>query len=374
MKIAVLTLALACLSSTGAAARSCDDREVALEARITFCDQELALADDPDVAASALGYKAEALRLLTRLDEAEAALRQALRLAPQNPWYWVELGHVRFDDGDPAGAAAHYSAAIELDPRDSYARVNRADAWWQLNAPDRCLSDSSIALDLAPDDPWAGLVQGRCLTDLGRAEEALDLIEQAEISDPGWPAPRLARTVALLALGRAVEAQAAAEAGLAVIPADADWAREGLQVLRLAAMARHQPAEATLTEAGVLSAAYPDNLSVAAVQVWVLTRAARLDEAEEAAAPLRAAVSDGAAEVEGSFHDALGQLDLARGDLQGAARHFSRAMALDPSLARIYTRGLSELGFLPLSSARHNVALALKRCLEAKGIDCRIGS
>jgi tetratricopeptide (TPR) repeat protein len=374
MRPALFSLALCLLSAQTAAARTCDDREVGYEARITLCDQAYAVAADPDAAASALGYKAEAQRLLGQFDEAAATLHQALRLAPWNGWYWTELGSVRFDQGDVAGAVAHYSTAIELDPDDSYARLNRADAWWQLNAPDRCLTDSTLALEAAPDDLWAALVQGRCLTDLGRAEQGLPLIDRAVESDPAWPAPRLARVTALLALGRASDAYAEAEAALLAVPADADWAIEALQGLGLAAMARSQPHEATLVEADRLAADYPDNLGIAAVKVWVLTRMARLDEAEATAAPLRAAAAAAIPEMRGTFHDALGQLDLARGDTEGAYRHFSRAMALDPSLSRIYTRGLSELGFLPLSSAAHNVALALERCLAAKGVECKVGS
>jgi tetratricopeptide (TPR) repeat protein len=367
-------LALVTLPAQPASARTCDDREVAYEARIPLCDQAYAAATDPDAAASALGYKAEAQRLLGQFDEATATLQQALRLAPQNPWYWVELGSVHFDQGDAAGAVAHYSTAIELDPADSYARLNRADAWWQLNAPDRCLTDSTVALQTSPDDVWAALVQGRCLTDLGRAEQALPLIDRAIDSDPAWPAPRLARVTALLALGRASDALAEAEAGLLAIPSDAVLAVEGLQSLGLAAMARSQPAEAALAEADRLAVDYPDNLAIPAVKVWVLTRAARLDEAEVAATPLRAAAAAASPEMRGTLHDALGQLDLARGDTESATRHFTRAMALDPSLARVYTRALSELGFLPLSSARHNVAMALQRCLAAKGAECRVGS
>lgn len=369
-----LAVSLALLAAPAAlAAPTCADRSKDYEARIALCDSAYMQAANPDEAATALGYKAEAQRMLGRLDEAAVTLRAALRLAPQNPWYWVELGHVRFDDGDPAGAVAHYSAAVELDPQDLYARLNRAEGWWRLNAPDRCLSDSGRAVEASPDDPWANLVQGRCLTGLGRAEEALAHLDRALAADPAWIAVRMARVSALLALGRAEEALAAADEGLATLPPDDISAREGLRVLRLQAMASSRTAEDTLAEAAVLAADYPANLTIPAVKVRVLTQLGRLDEAATEAAPLRAAETAGEP-MQGSFHDALAQLDLARGDMGGATRHFTLAMALDPALARIYTRGLSTLGFLPLSSARHNVALALQRCLEAMGTECRIGS
>ena len=367
-----LALCLTLLAAPALAAPTCEDRGKDYEARIALCDSAYALAADPDAAASALGYKAEAQRMLGRPDEAAETLRAALRLAPQNPWYWVELGHVRFDAGDTAGAVAHYSAAIELDPQDGHARLNRAEGWWRLNAPDRCLADSGPVLETAPADAWANLVQARCLTGLGRAEEALAHLDRAQEADPAWTAVRAARVSALLALGRAEEALAEADAALAA-PAPGDAAaQEGLRALRLQALARSRSAGEALAEAAALAADHPGNLTAPAVKVWVLTRAGRLDEAAAEAAPLRAAEAAGEP-MQGSFHDALAQLALAQGDLAGAARHFTLAMALDPALARIYTRGLSTLGFLPLSAARHNIAPALQRCLAARGAECRIG-
>lgn len=367
----VFALALAAPSAV-LAAPSCLDRSNDYAARILLCDQAYASAMNPDDAAFALGYKAEAQRMLRQFDEASATLRSAIRLAPQNPWYWIELGNVRFDEGDPAGALAHYSTAIELDPADGYARISRADAWWQLNAPDRCLADSNKVLDAAPGDALASLIQGRCLTGLGRAEEALSPLELALKSDPAWAPPHIAKVSALLALGRGEEALAAADAGLIQLKPEDGFGFEGLQMLRLQAFARSQPVEAALAEAAALAAQYPENLTIPAVKLWALTRAGRLDEAQSAATPLRKAEAEGQL-MQGIYHDALGQLDLARSDIASAARHFTLAMALDPALQRIYTRRLSELGFLPLTSSRHNVALAMQRCIEAKAKDCRIG-
>ena len=82
-----LALSLALLAAPAAlAAPSCADRGKDYEARIALCDSAYGQAANPDDAATALGYKAEAQRMLGRLDEAAATLRAALRLAPQNPW------------------------------------------------------------------------------------------------------------------------------------------------------------------------------------------------------------------------------------------------------------------------------------------------
>ena len=369
-----LALCIGLLAPSAAlAAPLCEDRNVDPQTQLTLCEQAFAAATTPDDAAVALGYKAEALRLLGRLDEAAETLHAALRIAPQNAWYWVELGNVRSDANDPAGAVAHYSTAINLDPRNEYALLNRAEAWQELHAPDRCIADSGAVLAIAPEHAWANLVQGSCLTDLGRAEEGLATLDRMLVSDPAWTEAKMARIPALLALGRGAEALTAADQALADLSTEDDWLQEDLRLLRLRAVATSQSLEDTLTEADALAADYPGNLAIPAVRTRVLTRAGRLDEAQTAAAALREAETAGKP-MEGTFHDALGQLDLALGETEGAARHFAMAMALEPALARGYARRLSELGFLPLTASRHDVTQALQRCLDAKGKDCQPGS
>lgn len=58
-----------------------------------------------------------ALCFLDRLDEAEAAYRNAVRL---NPWHfaaWAELGHVAVQRGDLPRALRNYRRAISIHPR-----------------------------------------------------------------------------------------------------------------------------------------------------------------------------------------------------------------------------------------------------------------
>lgn len=352
-------------------AQTCEDRVNDYERRITICDAEFVAATDPEVAAVALGYEGEALRLLGRLDEAAAVLQRSLALAPTNGWYWIELGNVRFDQGDAAGAVAHLTTALELKPGDTYARSNRADAWRALDAPDRCLADTTPVLEAEPDNAFASLVHGRCLTAMGRAEEALPHIDRAIAADPAYLVPQLARMTALMALGRHAEAAALADSALAGKHYPAPLLEEQISALRLTALARTETADQVLAEADKLAAAWPGNLTADNVRVWTLLHAGRTAEAETAAAALRAAV--GTAAMEGAFHDTLAQLEMARGHTDAALLHYGRALALDASLTRPYTRSLSEMGFLPLSGQIHMVLVALQRCIAAKGAECRIG-
>ncbi len=107
-----------------------------------LCDQAFETADNGNSAAMALAFKGEAQRLLGRFDDASATLQQALNLAPANAWVWVELGNVNYDQGNPAGALAHYSAALAVEDNiDAWA--NRAEyratplrtKCWRLTGP-----------------------------------------------------------------------------------------------------------------------------------------------------------------------------------------------------------------------------------------------
>jgi tetratricopeptide (TPR) repeat protein len=58
-----------------------------------------------------------AARRLGHLDEAEAAVRAGLQVAPQDAMLWNNLGTIALARQDATGAIAHFSRAAELDPR-----------------------------------------------------------------------------------------------------------------------------------------------------------------------------------------------------------------------------------------------------------------
>ncbi len=367
----------AALTLAGAApglAQSCEDRISDYERRIGICAEAAAVAPDADTAAIALGYKAEAERMLGQFDAAAATLRQAIALAPLNAWNWTELGTVGLDSGDPAGAVAMYSAALEMNPDDPYTLGNRADAWRILNQAARCQKDAEKAVVLDPADLFARLLNGRCLTDLGRAEAALTQIDEVLAAAPDWLDAYLAKITALMALGRHQDALALADQALdpAVSGTAAPQGIEDLAALRLSAQARLLPADALLAEAEKLARTYPGNAMIINVKVWSLLNAGRLDDAQAAAPPLLALI--GTAAMEGVYHDTLAQLDLAQGRTEAALAGFGHALRLEPALSRIYAKKLSQAGFLPLSNQPQNVISALRRCVEAKGRDCRVGA
>lgn len=84
------------------------------------------LAPRTAAGAPALEALASHLGRSGRLDEAEAALREALALAPARSSAWVGLGNVAYLRGDFVGARERYLRAVELDARNYEAQSNLA--------------------------------------------------------------------------------------------------------------------------------------------------------------------------------------------------------------------------------------------------------
>ena len=110
MSLRRIVLLLSTTLAAPAFAESCEDRGVDYARRIELCDQSFEMAADADAAALALAMKGEAQRMLGDYAGAAETLQHALRITPANAWVWVELGNVRYDEGDIAGALARLAA------------------------------------------------------------------------------------------------------------------------------------------------------------------------------------------------------------------------------------------------------------------------
>jgi tetratricopeptide (TPR) repeat protein len=248
-------------------AESCAERSQDFEARIALCDQAFAMAESSEAAAEALSLKGEAQRMLGRLDEAAATLQQALGFTPANAWVWVELGNVRYDQGDTAGALAHYSAALAVeDSIDAWA--NRAETWWQFNDGARCSEDADNALRLDPQYAYGNEIKGRCLIDLGQAEAALSYFDTAISLAPGYQNAYRNKLAALAALGRHEAVVAVADEALrpGTIPESNPAIEEDILARRRLALAEYAPPATFAAEAAALLARYPQNLAAVNVQ------------------------------------------------------------------------------------------------------------
>jgi tetratricopeptide (TPR) repeat protein len=270
-----------------------------------------------------------------------------------------------------AGALAHYSAALAVEDYVS-AWANRADAWWQFRNGQRCSDDADNALRLDPQYAYANEVKGRCLIDLGRAEEALSYFDTAIALSPGYQNAYRNKMSALAALGRHEEVVAVADEALrpGVVPAPIPEIEEDIRSRRLLALAEYAPPETVAAEAEALLKLYPDSLAAVNIRGRTLLEAGQPEAADAETAPLRAN-PDGVA-LDAVYLDTLAQIDVALGRLDAAYDNYAAAMDANPAISRDYARSLSGLGFLPLSNAPSGVLTALRRCLDVKKSDCRL--
>ncbi len=350
-------------------AETCEDRGQDFEARIALCDQAFAAAADNDAAALALSMKGEAQRMLGQYDEAAATLHQALGFTPANAWVWVELGNVRYDQGDTAGALAHYSAALAVeDYIDAWA--NRAETWWQYNDGQRCSDDADNALRLDPQYAYANEIKGRCLIDLGQAEAALSYFDTAISLVPGYQNAYRNKLAALSALGRYEDLVAVADEALrpGVVAESNPAIEEDILARRLLALGEYAPPATVATEAEALLQRYPQNLAAVNVQGAALLADGKAEEADRVTQVLR--TNPNGARMEATYHDTLARIDAALGRMDDAYANFEAALNLDAALSRTYARKLSELGFLPLSNSPSGVLTALRRCIDVKKTAC----
>jgi tetratricopeptide (TPR) repeat protein len=360
---------LAALIPVAANAETCDDRSQDFEARIILCDQAFAAADNNEAAAQALSLKGEALRMLGRLDEAAATLQQGLNLNPESAWLWVELGNVRYDQDDPAGALAHYSAALAVeDYADAWA--NRAEAWWQFNGPQRCSDDADNALRLDPQYAYANEIKGRCLIDLGQADAALGYFDTAISLAPGYQNAYRNKLAALAALGRYEELVTVADEVLrpGLVANPNPRIEEDILSRRLSALGEYAPPATVAAEAEALLKRYPQNLAAVNVQGRALLADGKADEADRVTDILRK--NPDGLRMEAGYHDTLARIDAALGRMDQAYANYEAALGIDATLSKTYARKLSELGFLPLSNAPAGVLTALRRCIDVKKTAC----
>jgi tetratricopeptide (TPR) repeat protein len=361
--------ALATLLPTPVLAQTCEDRSQDFEARIALCEQAYQASATDDDAAYALAMKGEAERMLQRFDAATATLQLALTYTPENAWVWVELGNIRYDEGDTVGALAHYSAALAVeDYVDAWA--NRAEAWWQLRAGQRCSDDADNALRIDPQYAYANEVKGRCLIDLGQSEAALGYFDTAISLSPGYQNAYRNKLTALAALGRHEELVAVADEALrpGVVTNSNPRIEEDILSRRLLALSEFAPPATIKAEADDLLRRYPGSLAAVNVQARALLAEGKAQEADQVTQTLR--LNPDGVRMEAAYHDTLARIDIAMGRMDDAYANYDAALAIDPNLSKTYAERLSRLGFLPLSNSPSGVMTALRRCVSVKKTGC----
>lgn len=81
--------------------------------------------DEPTAGATtALLLQARSDRAAGALASAESAIERALRIAPSDPWLWIELGQIKRAAGDVSQAAAMGRKALTLTAGDRAAEAS----------------------------------------------------------------------------------------------------------------------------------------------------------------------------------------------------------------------------------------------------------
>jgi tetratricopeptide (TPR) repeat protein len=116
-----------------------------------LADAEAALAIDPK-STGALWLKASALLYLERYGEAQEAVAQGQKVAPEDSRFPVLQGRALIAQDNSVGAIAVLSAAIEADPDSVDARIYRATAAANLGFVESARAELKEVLETAPSN------------------------------------------------------------------------------------------------------------------------------------------------------------------------------------------------------------------------------
>ncbi len=193
------------------------------------------------------------LRLLGDYDHAERELRQATALDPSFADGWINLGLVRLDRGDAAGAVAALDIAVARAPHSALAQMNLGSALQQIGrleeAADRFARSIALAPDLAPAHKNLGVTTQQ----LGRFDEAATHYRRALTLVPDDPDVLTNLGVALTRQGQVAAALVVHDRAVMVAPHQAaSWLNRGttLQALGQLEDARASFARAQTIEPG----------------------------------------------------------------------------------------------------------------------------
>lgn len=160
---------------------------------------------------------AHALLAANRVDDAEDAVRRALKLDRNYPIAHCNLGAVHRARGEFKEAANAYAAAAKLQPSLFEAHLFEAICNAQAGSLERAARAFARALELRPD-PMNELEFGVLLQDLHHPREALPYLRRAATALPDQPEPAVAMTMALAESDQLAEAQVTARTALQRFP------------------------------------------------------------------------------------------------------------------------------------------------------------
>jgi tetratricopeptide (TPR) repeat protein len=189
-------------------------------------DDAIALADQVLMAnasdAQALSIKAESLRLLGRIHEAEAILRTWIESHPDDPWFLGELGWLAAEKGRYEDALATFDDALRLDSTYVDALAGKAQILRRLGRLDEAETAILSAYERQPNNAWVITELGNVIATQERHEDALVAYNRALKFDANRVSAIGGKVQSLRLLGRIAEADEVVRDGLERHPDD-EW-------------------------------------------------------------------------------------------------------------------------------------------------------
>jgi protein O-GlcNAc transferase len=296
--------------------------------------------------AAAAYQRAMASHQQGRLNDARAGYQRVLQLQPQNASVLNLLGIIALQMNDPTSAVEWIGRALDLDPRNVLAYVNRGSAYAMLNQHAAAIAcyDKAIALDPESNaSPFYN--RGNALQQLKQHEAAIASYDQAIALESDLDGDAyFGRGTALLELEQHEAAVASFDQAIAIgsnYEAEAYLSRGiALQLLE-----RHEDAIASYDHAIALK---PDYAHAYNNRGLALTK---LEQYEAALASYDKAIEFGANDAV-TYHKNRGIVLHALRRFQAARASCDRVIALSANDAEAYhDRGVAEIGLTQFDAA-----------------------
>ena len=293
------------------------------------------------------------------LKGAEAEMRQAVELSPNNAEYLTRLGLILTMQERPKVAAIFLERALKLDPNNLTVRQHLAGSQWQSGRLDASQENLELILKAKPRDSEALLMLGMVLIDAGRFPAAHVVAQRATEATPssdqayavkGMAEMRLLRyTEAATSYGRAAELNPNApdvNLGLAMSLWAAGNIAESFAIFEQG-LKRFPDDPYHCLEYGrlLLKSAKPDDSTAETRAIALVQNALTLNHSLPEA------------------HYLLGDLALRKGNPEKALQHLEQAVKLDPQGSKIHfamSRTYRRLGRMDDAAREEGVFQKLK--------------
>lgn len=179
---------------------------------------------------------AEALIETRQFEQAVTAVRRSMRVRSDHPGRLVMLGDALAELGRTDEAMRAYEDSLESDPNGAQAHGRKGMLHARARQFPQALEHFQRAVELDPDaNSRTNLANALFASQ--RFDDGLAQLELALREDPACAPAHLGRIKVLLMTRRPDEARQAAEEGLRMMPRDADFARQLLQIMNQAGAA-----------------------------------------------------------------------------------------------------------------------------------------